>query len=112
MFPTIRSSLKVVKDHPFIGELLFRTLMVLLTFIFAQLVPKLSLLLSLIGALCSTVLALFFPPVIQCILHWQSDETSNYITIKNIVILLVALLGFSTGTYESVSAIVKDFQNN
>jgi proton-coupled amino acid transporter len=112
MFPTIRNNLKVVKDHPFIGELLFRSLLVLLTFMIAELVPKLSLLLSLIGALCSTALALVFPPVIQCILNLQSDETSNYITVKNIVILLVALLGFCTGTYESVSAIVKDFQNN
>jgi proton-coupled amino acid transporter len=112
MFPTIRSSLKVVKDHPFIGELTFRSLLVLLTFIIAELVPKLNLLLSLFGAFCSTALSLIFPPIIQCILNWQSDETSSYITIKNIFILLVALLGFCTGTYESISAIVKDFQNN
>jgi proton-coupled amino acid transporter len=54
MFPAIRSNIGVVEKHPIIGELIFRTLMVLVTFLVAELVPKLSLLLSFIGALFST----------------------------------------------------------
>lgn len=80
--------------------------MLFLTVAIAELIPKLGLFISLIGSFCSTALALVFPPLIQII----SQGTGTwYVLTKNCVILLVAIVGFSTGTYESLSAIIREF---
>lgn len=72
--------------------------------------PKLNLFISLIGALCATALALVFPPVIQLISAWGTSEGPGaFLLAKNSVILLIAAIGFSTGTYESISALVTEF---
>lgn len=71
----------------------------------AELVPKLSLFISLIGSFCSSALALGFPPLIQTI----SQGTGSWLWMtKNCVIFLLALLGFVTGTYESMSNLVRE----
>lgn len=86
--------------------------MVLVTFGIAELVPNLSLLLSLIGAVCSTVLALVLPPLIEfIILSSEESGTGWFVFVKNSIILLIALLGFVTGGYESLAAIIKTYFN-
>lgn len=55
-------------------------------------------------------LALVFPPVIQLISAFGTSEGPGaLVLIKNSVILSIALLGFSTGTYESLSALAHAF---
>lgn len=108
MFPSIRSTFKFADKHPLVGELLFRSVMVLVTFGVAELVPNLSLLLSLIGAVCSTVLALVLPPLIEfIILSCDENGIGWFVFVKNTVILLISLIGFVTGGYESLSSIIK-----
>lgn len=108
MFPSIRSTFRLADKHPFVGELLFRSVMVLVTFGVAELVPNLSLLLSLIGAVCSTVLALVLPPLIEfIILSCDEGGIGWYVFVKNSVILLISLVGFVTGGYESLSSIIR-----
>lgn len=64
--------------------------------------PNLRLFISLIGSFCSTALALAFPPIIQIIY----EGTDNWwLLAKNACILLVALLGFLTGTFESMRSL-------
>ena len=111
MLPSIIKNFTFARKHPLIGELLFRSFMVLITFTIAEVVPKLGLLFSLIGALFSTALALVFPPIIQIVLSYSVGGPSKYIIIKNCLILGLGLVGFATGTYESLSAIIKDFRN-
>ncbi|EDV91935.1 GH24318 [Drosophila grimshawi] len=92
------------------GELIFRSLLVIVTLAIAELVPALGLFISLIGALCSTALALVFPPVIELIAHSAPSKGPGlWISMKNLIILLLALLGFFTGSYESLKQIVKHF---
>lgn len=110
MFPSIKSTFKFADKHPFIGELLFRTFMVLVTFGVAELVPNLSLLLSLIGAVCSTVLALVLPPLLEfIILSCEGDRVGWFVFFKNTIILVISLIGFVTGGYESLSSIIKAY---
>jgi solute carrier family 36 (proton-coupled amino acid transporter) len=110
MFPVIRQSSIIAKHHPFISELVFRTLMVLVTFLVAELVPNLSLLLSLIGSVCSTVLALVLPPLMEFIIAACEEKGASwFIIIKNSIILVLSLLGFLTGGYESLSAIIMTY---
>lgn len=110
MLPTIKSSFKFAEDHPFLGEFIFRTVMVLITFVVAELVPNLGLLLSLIGSVCSTILALVLPPLMEFILLSSEENKMGWFVIwKNSIILLISLFGFLTGGYESLSGIVKAF---
>lgn len=112
MFPSIRKTFRCVERHPLIGELAFRTFMVLVTFGVAEIVPNLSLLLSLIGAVCSTVIALVLPPLMEFIILTCEDESIGwFVIIKNSFILLLSLLGFLTGGYESLSSIIKTYFN-
>lgn len=112
MFPNIRKSFKVADEHPFIAEMMFRTLMVLVTFTIAEIVPNLSLFLSLIGSVCSTVLALVLPPLIEfIILSCEEKGIGWFVFIKNSLILVISLLGFFAGGYESLSAMVKTYFN-
>lgn len=107
MYPSIKSHISLARDYPFIGELAFRSLMVLITFAVAILIPQLDLLLSLIGAVCSTILALVLPPLMEfIIMPCDNNFTWWWLTFKNSIILILALLGFLTGGYESISAIV------
>lgn len=110
MLPTVKSSFMFAEDHPFLGEFIFRTAMVLITFVVAELVPNLGLLLSLIGSVCSTILALVLPPLMEFILLSCEEKKMGWFVIwKNSIILLISLFGFLTGGYESLSGIVKAF---
>lgn len=76
-------------------------------------VPKLDYFLSLIGALCSSALALVFPPVIELVCAWSSSSgPSAMMLTKNCVIMVVAVFGLITGTYESLHALVVAFQSD
>uniref|UniRef100_A0A1B0DLT3 Amino acid transporter transmembrane domain-containing protein n=1 Tax=Phlebotomus papatasi TaxID=29031 RepID=A0A1B0DLT3_PHLPP len=97
-------------NHPIIGEFAFRTIMVLVTLAIAMTVPKLSLFISLNGALCSTALALVFPPFIELVSNWEDSKGPGAaILLKNVAIMVVALLGFITGSYESLAQIIRAF---
>ena len=71
--------------------------------------PHLNIAISFIGAFCSTSLALIIPGTIQIVLEYgiRPDGPSNYLLIKNGLILVVAMFAFSTGTYESILGLVK-----
>jgi len=76
----------------------------------AELVPALGLFISLIGALCSTTLALVFPPVMELIACSEPNKGPGiWICGKNLIILVLALLGFFTGSYESLKQIINHF---
>lgn len=108
MMPTIRKTFKFVDRHPLHGEVLFRSFMVLITFAVAALVPNLGLLLSLFGAVFSTIIALVMPALIQLvILSSEEGGLSWFVIIKDSIILLIAFLGLITGGYESLSQIIK-----
>lgn len=78
----------------------------------AEVVPALNAFISLIGALCSSGLALIFPPVIELVSAWGSSESPNKFMLgKNCVILVVALFGLVTGTIESMEKLVEAFQH-
>jgi len=76
---------------------------------FALSIPKLDLFISLIGAFASSLLAIIFPPILEIMVFYKEPEPCwqkmLWIT-KSLFILLVGLLGFATGTYISVKAIV------
>uniref|UniRef100_A0A182N1B3 Amino acid transporter transmembrane domain-containing protein n=1 Tax=Anopheles dirus TaxID=7168 RepID=A0A182N1B3_9DIPT len=109
MWPMVESRVAVARKHPVYCEMVFRILMVLVTFLVAECVPNLGAFISLIGAFCSSSLALMFPPLIELIVAWTNGTLRFWLVAKNAIILMLAFLGFATGTYESMSAIARDF---
>ncbi|XP_055843055.1 neutral amino acid uniporter 4 [Episyrphus balteatus] len=110
VWPGMQESMNCNK-RPLMGELFFRTIMILLTFAVALVVPELGLFISLIGALCSTSLSLLIPVMVDFIHRsGESKSIGAGLYIKNIIILIVAALGIGTGTYQSITEIIKEFK--
>lgn len=109
LFTTVSDSWSFADKHPVCAETIFRVLMVLVTFAVAELVPNLSLLLSLIGSVCCVVLAFVFPVIADLIIrHSQSSGIGCIHLFKNLIILAIALAGFSFGGFVSINAIVEE----
>ncbi|XP_075155625.1 proton-coupled amino acid transporter 1 isoform X1 [Haematobia irritans] len=110
MLPTVIETFKCY-NHSLAANLTFRTFMVVVTLGIAELVPNLGLFISLIGSLCSTALALVFPPIIELIVKRDISSTCSRLMmyLKNTIILILAFAGFIAGTYESLSEIIKEF---
>ncbi|KAG7232526.1 hypothetical protein INR49_003678 [Caranx melampygus] len=71
----------------------------------AILIPELDLVISLVGSVSSSFLALIFPPILQ-IIAFHTEGLSPLVTAKNVVISVVGLVGFLTGTYIAVVEII------
>jgi hypothetical protein len=54
LYPMVMLKCKAAANNPLAGEFLFRILMVFVTLLVVEFIPKLNLLLSLIGAFCGT----------------------------------------------------------
>lgn len=76
--------------------------------VIAQLVPHLNIIISLVGALCSTGLALFIPAIIELVLSYgvESDGPTKWVLVKNSFVILLAFVGLITGTIESVNSLM------
>lgn len=71
--------------------------------------PHLNVIISLIGAMFGTALALFFPVICQLVLSFgvEEERPSWFLLSKNTFIILFALFGLFTGTYESISSLIE-----
>ncbi|KAL1139772.1 hypothetical protein AAG570_006749 [Ranatra chinensis] len=92
-----------------VAELLLRTFLVFVTFTLAAAIPNLSAVISLVGAVSSSTLALIFPPLIEVITFWDSGLTPSML-LKDVAITLFGVAGFIFGTYASIKNIVSPVQ--
>ncbi|XP_076347874.1 proton-coupled amino acid transporter 2-like isoform X2 [Tachypleus tridentatus] len=93
-------------------EMLLRTLLVFITFSLAAFIPKLDLFIPVVGAVASSSLALIFPAVLEIIVFWDApmSKTSWWVlSTKCLFIGVLGFVGFVTGAYQSILAIVSDF---
>ncbi|XP_072390862.1 proton-coupled amino acid transporter 1-like isoform X1 [Diabrotica undecimpunctata] len=109
MWPVAHAFLGDIK-HPVMGELIFRTLLVLITFVLAEAIPFLNLFISLVGAVSSSALCLVFPALLDLIIKFCHEELTPFAIVKDVFILLVSLMGMLTGGFESIKSIVEAFQ--
>uniref|UniRef100_A0A1B6EK48 Amino acid transporter transmembrane domain-containing protein n=1 Tax=Cuerna arida TaxID=1464854 RepID=A0A1B6EK48_9HEMI len=94
-------------------EYILRILLSLITFVLAEVIPNLSVFISLVGAVSSTALALVFPPLCDLSIRWKDQDFGifGWRKIVDFITLIVAIFGFCTGTYYSLAEIVNSFNN-
>lgn len=79
----------------------------------AATVPHLDLLISLIGALSSSAIALIFPPILELIVAWPDELGACKWKIgKNVLLILFGFIGFVSGTVTTLIHIAKAFSGN
>uniref|UniRef100_A0A1B6KF90 Amino acid transporter transmembrane domain-containing protein n=1 Tax=Graphocephala atropunctata TaxID=36148 RepID=A0A1B6KF90_9HEMI len=100
-------------ERPILYEYLVRILLSLVTFVMAEVIPNLSVFISLVGAVSSTALALVFPPLCDLAVRWSDQDFGPFAwrKIVDYITLVVAAFGFCTGTYYSMVEIVSSLRS-
>ncbi|XP_062133043.1 proton-coupled amino acid transporter-like protein CG1139 [Drosophila sulfurigaster albostrigata] len=99
--------IKDISKHT-LYELLFRAVIVLLTFLCAIAIPDLSLFLSLVGSFCLSILGLIFPALLQiCVQYEQGYGPFRIRLVINMLLLIFGFFGGIVGTYVSIVDIVE-----
>lgn len=101
------SHLHVNRKNPFAIETVCNIVVYLLV-ILAAVIPNLGAIISLVGAVSSSALALIAPPIIEIItFHHVGYGPYNWMFWKDIFILIFGLCGFVFGTWASLAQILK-----
>ena len=92
-----------------------RYLLVLAICALAIAIPDLGDIISLIGAMASSMLALIMPPVIdQLIMVKSTSERPKpfyFKSAKNLIIVIFGVMGMVVGTYVSIVQLVEDLEH-
>ncbi|KAK3923365.1 Proton-coupled amino acid transporter-like protein [Frankliniella fusca] len=95
-------------------EYLVRTAIVLFHFTLGAIFTNLSLVISLVGAFCLSMIGLTFPAMIHMATFWYSCPSRRsfvWLLIQDSGVMLLGFVALVIGTYVSVSDIVKDFNS-
>lgn len=92
-----------------LAEYSIRISLVILTVILAILIPNLGGFISLVGAVCLSMLGLIFPAVIDLVTFYEDPGLGrfNWRLWKNLFLIMFGLIGFVTGTYVSIQEIIR-----
>nr|XP_004666652.2 proton-coupled amino acid transporter 2 [Jaculus jaculus] len=86
-------------------DLSIRLAMVCLTCILAILIPRLDLVLSLVGSVSSSALALIIPPLLE-VTTYYTEGMSPLTIAKDALISALGFVGFVVGTYQALGELI------
>ncbi|EHH54680.1 hypothetical protein EGM_15568 [Macaca fascicularis] len=87
-------------------DLSIRLAMVCLTCLLAVLIPRLDLVISLVGSVSSSALALIIPPLLE-VSTFYSEGMSPLTIFKDALISVLGFVGFVVGTYQALDELLK-----
>lgn len=90
----------------------FRSSLVILTFLLAIKVPRIDLFISLVGAIASSTLALILPALLDLVAFWKSTNKTFSRLLKNLFIIIFGIYIFVSGTLVSLTDIFNYLKNN
>ncbi|XP_074086464.1 proton-coupled amino acid transporter 1-like [Macrotis lagotis] len=96
----------VPKNWNLVVDLFVRTSLVCMTCALAILIPKLDLVIALVGSMTSSALALIIPPLLEIITYY-SEGLNPIIIIKDVLISVLGFLGFVVGTYQAIHDLIQ-----
>ncbi|KAL7740925.1 hypothetical protein ACLKA6_014085 [Drosophila palustris] len=95
-----------------LASTVLRTVLVTFTFLLAAVIPNLGSIISLVGAVSSSALALIAPPIIEIITFYHVGYGRyNWMLWKDFLILIFGLCGFVFGTWASLAQILNPSLN-
>nr|KAF6448828.1 solute carrier family 36 member 3 [Rousettus aegyptiacus] len=97
---------QVSESWALFADLTVRTALVCLTCVSAILIPRLDLVISLVGSVSSSALALIIPPLLELITFYPEDMSCVTIA-KDIMISILGLLGCVFGTYQALYELIQ-----
>ncbi|XP_068958669.1 proton-coupled amino acid transporter 1-like isoform X2 [Petaurus breviceps papuanus] len=97
---------QVTERWALVVDLSVRVIMVCLTCVLAILIPRLDLVISLVGSVSSSALALIIPPLLE-ITTYYSEGMSPIAIAKDILISTLGFIGFVVGTYQAIYELIQ-----
>lgn len=96
-----------------IGYYVMRGLMIVGTVLIGAVIPNLGPIISLVGAICFSMLGLFCPAIIDYVTFYNpNDPWYSGRAIKNFLIVLLSLAALVSGTYYSIEEIIVFYSHN
>lgn len=92
-------------------EYICRTALVLITFVLAVTIPKLNLMMDLVGSISGTALSIILPPVIHIAAFWEdtSGASKAFMVVVDFILIIVGVIASFSGSYFSFMGIVDSF---
>ncbi|XP_054245341.1 proton-coupled amino acid transporter 1-like [Indicator indicator] len=96
---------RVSERWGWVVNLLLRVALVSVTCVLAVLIPRLDIVISLVGSISSSALALIFPPLLE-IATYYTEGLHPLVLTKDVLISLFGFVGFVVGTYEALVELI------
>lgn len=92
-------------------EYICRTLLVMITFLLAYMVPKLNLMMDLVGSVSGTTLSVILPPVIHIAAFWEDTSGGSKVlmVVLDVVLIFIGVVASASGSYFSFMSILQSF---
>lgn len=97
---------RISKDKHNISQICLRAGIIMIMGGIAAAIPNLNAFIGLIGAIFLSILGLFVPAVVETVFRYPDFGVGNWILIKNICLMVTAILALITGSYVSIHEII------
>ncbi|TGZ58118.1 hypothetical protein CRM22_009741 [Opisthorchis felineus] len=111
----LRCHREASEKRRFIHIKTMRVSLVLFTYLMVITIPKLDLMISLVGAWSSSVLAFVLPSVLEVVHLWSERHLLKYfwlkVVVKDVLFIVIGVIAFVGGTVATVMQLIQSLQS-